>query len=552
MSEGKQHMKKIAGVLCSMSVLGVAALLVGGQCDPTERPCNNPGECEGDEYPACIQHCVPQIPREDALGMQCVTDPCHPDLVDSGSAILCPTGLTCLAWSGGTHGVCADLHQGLLGACEPQAINTCATGLYCRPFEDAGCEGNPERPDNIPYYADAGGVCAPPIREGGLCDANWGEEGCRACEPGTLCTPDPERGNSLRCRRACDTDDDCPCNEGVDPSVCLGDSDPGDGEADGFCSVCVAHHDECDYRAPDPEMDAYCNSNPRAAGCFEWLSQTPYDCCNAEDDCRLVSLGGGTYPSLSTGVCCEPSGSCETDDDCCPGDLCNPSTNECQPCDGLGDPVEVGCCGDLEDRGDGICRPECDPELIDTECDVCEGVEEKWTCTDETGLECLPVEPTAGDDTTCDGKDDDCDGDIDEDWSGGSSCEFEDSRCDGRTFDGAEVCRGGSVECEPIEDYCVYDYAMQSLVEGNYTDCHQGWRDCETGGHGVCPPNTYCRVNDCWTDENEEPFYGCWPHGMAYGCTGEPYGRDQDCSSGTICWVDGEWNTTGFVCPTAP
>lgn len=539
-----------SGLVLAVLSLSIASLLVGGQCDPTERPCNNPGACGESEYPACIQYCVPQVPRDEALGMPCVADPCDPDLVSAGTAILCPTGLSCVPFGGSSQGVCLDLHQAILGACEPQVVNTCASGLFCRPFEGEECPGNPERPSGVSYYAGAGGVCAPPIREGGFCDANWGQQGCRVCEPGTQCTPDPERGGSLRCRRTCDLDDDCPCTEGADPSVCLGDMNAGDGEHDGFCSVCVPHHGECQYRAPNPDMDELCLSNPDAPGCFEWLSLTPYGCCAAEDECRRVSVGGGSAPSLDTGVCCAPSAACETNADCCPSDLCNTITNECQPCDGPGEMMGVGCCEGLEPR-EGVCRPECDPMLENTECDLCQGVDEVWTCTDETGLECLPVEPPGGDDSTCDGVDDDCDGDIDEDWAEGGSCEHSDPHCDGRTFGGVEVCRGGVVQCEATEYYCVYDFGTHSLLRGSYVRCNQGMTRCESGSHSACAPNQYCRVNNCWTTGSGMSQELCWPHGEAYGCMGEPYETDQLCDSGTICFTPDERNTTGFACPAS-
>lgn len=155
------------GMFAALSVV-----LLGAECSPTPRPCNNPGECEdGTEYPACIQYCVERLYRDDALGQTCVVDPCHPDLVQNGSAILCPDGLTCVS-SDGVHGVCTDLRRPFLAACTPGPFNECATGLFCRPFEDTGCEGGIQRPEGS-YYASAGGVCSTPIREGGFCDANW-------------------------------------------------------------------------------------------------------------------------------------------------------------------------------------------------------------------------------------------------------------------------------------------------------------------------------------------------------------------------------------------
>lgn len=364
-----------------------------------------------------------------------------------------------------------------------------------------------------------------------------------------MCSPDPLRENSLRCRRPCDIDDDCPCVGGTDPSVCLNDLDPGDGNQGGFCSVCVAHLNECEYRAPDPEMDVACLEDARAPGCYDWLINMPYGCCDPGDECRSVTVGGGEYPSLNVGVCCtELENACTSDDDCCLDTVCNPDSHTCKPCDGLGASHINGCCRGLEDRGDGVCRPVCD-ERVGATCELCAGVDAHYVCSDELGTVCLPDDPPAASDGTCDGVDDDCDGDLDEDYEGEGSCSFVDPLCPGQSFDGIWACRGGAEQCVANEEYCAYDYESQRMVHGNYSICLQGNRDCETDGNSVCQPNEYCRVNDCWTDSNEQPFYRCWPHGMPYGCIGETPHADQECSSGVLCWTPDERNTTGFSCP---
>lgn len=553
----KQASKQATSGCVIFALLLLSSVLMGATCSPTERPCNNQGECDGEtEYPACIQFCVENLSREDGLGQTCVVDPCHEDLVTHGTAILCPDGLTCLSIDG-EHGQCVDVAHPFLASCQPGPVYTCATGTFCRPFEDQGCPGGPVRPSSA-YYADWDGVCTTPIREGGFCDANWGQQGCRVCEPGTACTPDPLRGGSLRCRRPCDEDDDCPCVAGVDPSVCLGDLDPGDEVMDGFCSVCVAHRDECEFREPDAEMDTLCAMFPTEGNCPEWLSQTPYGCCDPDDECRRVPVGGGPFPSLDVGFCCSTvSTECETNDDCCPGTVCSLLDNTCQPCDGLGEEEEDGCCPRLENRGDGVCRPECDLDLVGDPCSrpTCSGIDTVWECSDEVGMICVPApgEPIGTDDN-CDGIDNDCDGPIDEGWEPmDPECEFEDELCPSRAFDGVLECRRGTVVCVAAEEYCAYDYTpgVRRLVRGNYSACGQGIRDCETDGHSVCPPNSYCRPNDCWTDPMGMSFYGCWPHGMPYGCIGDDWGSDQECNSGVLCWTPDEFNTTGFTCPTS-
>src|SRR5690606_23763902 len=108
--------------------------------------------------------------------------------------------------------------------------------------------------------------------------------------------------------------------------------------------------------------DLFCAENPGAEGCFDWVSGTPYGCCNSGDECKPRTVGGGTYPSVDTGFCCSTTSTqCENDDDCCPGTVCSSLDGTCHPCDGLGEANVHGCCPHLDDRG-GICRPECDEE----------------------------------------------------------------------------------------------------------------------------------------------------------------------------------------------
>ena len=252
-------------------------------CSPSPRPCNNPGACdETTERPACIQFCTPRYTREEALGETCVTDPCD-DALQNGSAILCPAPLSCVGASGGL-GTCTDLGQPALARCDIGSENPCSTGLFCRPFEDSEspeCPSNATRPIGG-YYAGFDGYCAPPVREGGLCDANWGEAGCAVCEPGTQCAADPNRNNSMRCLRPCETDLDCPnCESAGGTTAC----------ETGFCTVCVQHDAECEYRQPDPEFDAACAENPFAPGCPSYLASQPYACCDPNNTCQpLVTV----------------------------------------------------------------------------------------------------------------------------------------------------------------------------------------------------------------------------------------------------------------------
>lgn len=545
MSDSKPPRRRLPLLAAPWVLLMALPLLAFDDCSPSPRPCDAPGMCDAaSQLPACIQFCVDRVPREEALGQTCVVDPCDEALL-GGSAILCPSPLSCLFESGGL-GTCVDVAQPALARCQPSPhVNTCATGLFCRPFKDSAapeCPSNAERPSGS-YYAGWDGVCLPPVREGGLCDANWGQAGCAVCEPGTQCAADPNRNNTLRCLRPCANDLDCPnCESGGGSTTC----------ETGFCTVCVQRNAECESRLPDPEMDAECAADPFKPGCPAYLGSEPYACCDPNNECRSLS---GTPSSTGpdgrprwTGTCCGVDGAdCETDGDCCRNQYCDPAGNTCNACVEEGAPASANyeCCGDRVVRG-GVCRPPCNE---DGACPrpSCE-VDTEWVCTDR-GDECLPVEDVSGEPDVCDGVNNDCDENVDEDFVPGS-CSFTDPRCASSfTVAGQERCDGGTIECVPVDPYCVYEFDNASgggaLATGTAGHCYDPAPiDCGTGGHSDCPPNQYCAAIPDLTTSN----LACWPFNRA-----EPDDTavTYPCPPGTaVCWHSAmDKNTTGYACP---
>ncbi len=538
-AEGQQMRLVYRHVTLGCVVAGALASL-GSECSPTPPACEG-GDCNPEtELPACISYCSPKLDHDDAIGEACSDDPCHPEVL-SGNVILCPSPLTCFPAMDATSplGVCLDLNQGLLEECNPDGFDLCQSGTYCRAVDDGeggGCPGF------FGLNGNEAGLCSLPVREGSACDADWGSPGCAVCEPGTLCRPDPHRGGRRLCQRSCESDGDCPCEDTEADTTC---------QPSGFCGICIGHGSACDYRNPDPEMDAHCEENPTEPDCYEWISNSPYECCDTMDQCVTNAPDpedGEVYP----GECCRPAGaSCEPGTfDCCSDAACDPSTNECVACGEFGEtPPFVGgeefCCAGLEFRDDRCLVP-CTDGLEGTACEACPGAEGEWKCTDR-GDKCDG--PATGTTDDCDGIDNDCDHRVDEDFAP-SSCEAEVEAC-GSEFPGTERCIGGEPQCA-VDDstYCRYDFDT-SRFYGNLDACGWGMKDCSVNGHADCPPGTFCFINNCWTDSTGMSYYGCWPIDQPHpsgACPGGTYVTENDSCTGSVCWAPGDLGG-GYGCP---
>lgn len=193
----------------------VAFLLVsiGGGCEP-EPTCDG-SACSENEHRVCIDLCeVPAREHE-----QCDRAPCDLGLPS------CAQGLSCVRVDQFDRTFeCRDLDKVLFAECDPFldafGVETCSTGLFCRP---SYCT---DSPPNVPR-----GSCAQQRRDGSRCDADVGQAGCEVCAAGLECVDDETTGDQ-RCRRFCNADADCACEQ-----VCL--------EAQGFCADCVGAFGPC-------------------------------------------------------------------------------------------------------------------------------------------------------------------------------------------------------------------------------------------------------------------------------------------------------------------
>lgn len=528
-------------------VASLSLLSIGAECSPTERGCDYAGTCSSGELPACINFCVDWTPVEDAIDMDCSIDPCDSRVL-SGEFILCPNPLSCvpvidgLTGGIGPAGRCASQNLQLADACDPDT-DVCSTGMFCKRFGDAG--GCPEF-ERIPWVHPAGtqGMCVLPTREGGLCNGNWPGPGCSVCEPGTLCTADPNRGGQFRCQRRCEDDGDCPCPSGVLPEHTVTGLPDTTCQPHGFCGICISSRNTCEYRYPDPEMDTECDEHPSTPGCAEWIQDRPYSCCDPLADCsEITALTAGERGVFSVGshVCCrDVSSPCSASSECCPGAVCNPTTAQCEACGGLGaePPIDGACCDGLVlHPAEGVCGRPC-PIPDGQPCTSCPGVSSTAVCTPYS-YRCPP--PTSALDDDCDGVDDDCDGRTDEDWSSESSCAGTDDDCGASTFQGVERCIDGGIVCDTSGGLCKFNF--DTLVfTGDYGDCWWGDRNCSDG----CAPAAFCLNTSC----NPGAPPKCWEMSKAFPAGPECDGFDveQTCT-GIACWSPGDANTTGDACP---
>ena len=488
---------------------------IDGACAGVETPCDDGDPCTDD---AC----------DPATG--CVytanTEPC-----DDGDA--CTSGDTCAEGTcmpGGSV-VCDDGEACTDDTCDP------ATGCVATPNTE-GCDDG-----DMCTIGDAcsGGVCAPgePVtcEDEELCtdDSCDPATGCvftlnaEPCDDGDACTMGDTCAEGL-CAGAplvCDdgelcTDDSCdpatgcvftpnaePCDDG---DACT----TGDACADGVCTGAALTCDDGDAcngtETCDPET-----------GCVDG---TPVACDDGNPCTHDACVDGACSFGPADGVPCDDGDPCTADDTCAEGlclgapvtcddgdacngeETCSADTGDCL--DGAAISCDDGdaCTIDTCDTASGACMSvpmDCDPgyqcaggvcEIIDHDSD---GFSAAQDCDDQDAS----VNPGAAE--ACNGKDDDCDGEIDGHDATGCTVYYEDNDWDnygiasGFCACGPEGTTHALVTGDCDDNDGQVNPGAPETCNGRDDDC-DGQTDemvCECGSDGDCNDNTPCTTDVC-------------------------------------------------------
>ena len=509
----------------------------------------------------------------------------------------------------------------------------------CDPDDDG--DGRPDVSDNCPLVPNPDQKDADGDQIGDLCDGdldgdgiddlvdicpgvwNPGQEDCDGNGVGDACDEDDGDGDGVLCE-----DDNCPLH--VNP-------DQLDTDADGQGDVCDADDDNdgvpdtADCAPLDPSVfpgaSEACNGKDDDCDgkTDEGYPTLGIPCDGPDDD--LCKSGVMACDAAGTGVACsEPATGggvevCNGKDDDCDGqtDEGVPGTGE--PCDG----PDADLCAD----GTVVCSaagPVCEdggPDLIelcngaDDDCDgqtdegfpglgeACDGPDADLCANGALGcagdgLSTVCAEAGAGKAELCNGVDDDCDGETDEDWPALSG------PCDGpdadQCPDGSVVCNGSGTgttcigdtgdakveTCNGVDDDCDGQTDEDYLGLGKPCDgpdgdgCKNGLVVCSADGAGItcdepldaAVPELCNGVDDDCDGQIDEGFAAlggpcdgpdadacargvtvCTAAGDGTTCdeAGKPVtleacnGADDDCDGAT----DEDWPTLGIGCDGA-
>jgi RHS repeat-associated protein len=353
------------------------------------------------------------------------------------------------------------------------------------PVPDAAVDAAPgcaTLADCGPEEACEAGACVPRcVPEGcgdGHCDESWvcvDGEGCAgdaSCAPGSWC------GEDGACHDGCrQSPDSCPDGERCDethacvpgcepqPELCNGRDDNCDGEVDeglNLGEACQTGPGACGLpgvRACNDAFEVVCEG-PLGEGSEETCNGIDDDCDGVIDDGlglgEACTAGQGACAAAGVAVCVDGAVGCDAVAGVPSRDVCNGVDDNCDGAIdegfGVGEPCEAGA---------GVC--------------LSAGV---WRCSPEGGATC-DAPPAVGGPEQCNGVDDDCDGQVDNDLGGGA-CE---TGLPGVCGGGQRSCEGGELRCWPAVE------ASPEQCNGLDDDC-DGQIDNDTGtvscGVGVC------------------------------------------------------------------
>jgi hypothetical protein len=371
---------------------------------------------------------------------------------------------------------------------------------------DNDCNGHVDETFNIGNHCDGVGECSDGVWE---CNSSGGAR----------CSTNPGGSNYNASSELCDgLDNDC--DGSIDEIFNIGASCNGEG-------ACGTGEIEC-----KTSILTRCSTDLGAS-----QDQSETELCNGSDD----DCDGEIDEDFRVGDSCEGVGECGL------GVLeCNDEQSARCSTD-LGGSVYDG----NPEKCDGLDN-DCD-EAIDENYNVgtsCTGTGEcsdgTWECDGINGSRCS-TNPNGSayvaQDEACDGKDNDCDGQIDEDYFVGSSC------------DGEGVCGMGEIECENLTTTRCSTEPSGSQHQNGMESCNNLDDDCDgeidedfligdpCNGRGECGDGVYqcadAQTIRCTTDVGGTAYDGTMEicDGFDNDCDGD---IDEDYSIGNPCWGVGE------------
>ncbi len=462
--------------------------------------------------------------------------------------------------------------DGKLGVCKGTGTLVCradGTGLVCD-ITNPGGSGQTTCPPNQTCNGDGTETCGNGLDDD--CDGKV-DEGCTACVPtGEICNNKDDDCDGIvdeDITRQCGTGA-ClgteTCVNGVfvgctaqmpTTEICNGLDDDCDGIADGFtlaCSNMVTPGGPASDNPGDP------SNNP-----------IPQNICHpGSKTCPVAPPGNGTFSACVGEQTPEPEICNGLDDDC---DNQIDEDFVPQPCStncGVGMTQCIGgtiTCNAQPATGDATCNN------VDDDCDG--QVDEDWMCNDPNSIPNSPCACGAGvvcngvakcingtvqcvgdpiNVETCNCKDDDCDGTIDEGTTcpGGATCtdcqcafpcssgEFpcpEGKKCNAQNFCVNDPCFGQSC---PAQQVCIDNMNNPLCV----SDCDPRVITCPTTQ--VCTPSDgQCHPNDCTTFPNLcAPNQNCVVNANGMGQCLTNYCQGVTCQAGQYCVAFGHCSLT--------